>query len=163
MALLQDILGSLTDMGFQSGTGSSWGGDYMGIQDITPDKISSTLQGYFNLGQSDLPSHMFQGISSDILRSGLSSTYSPQIEAVGQSLLGDLQKTMYGKEGRAAAGGFAGSSQQQKFTQGAKDVYGKGMSDVLAKTGQQQVQGLQNVQDIMNQWRDTALQLKGLG
>jgi len=163
MALLQDIIGSLTDMGFQTGTGGSWGGDYMGIQNITPSDISSTLQSYFGLGSQDLPAHMFQGISSDILRSGLSSTYSPQVQAGGQSLLTDLQKTMYGKEGRTAAGGFAGSAQQRRFTQGAKDVYGKGMSDVLAQTGQQQVQGLQNVQDIMNQWRDTALQLKGLG
>ena len=163
MALLQDILGSLTDMGFQSGTGGSWGGDYMGIQDITPESIASTLQNYFGLTSQDMPAHMFQGISSDILKSGLSSTYSPQVQAGGQSLLGDLQKTMYGKEGRAAAGGFAGSSQQQRFTQGAKDVYGKGMSEVLAQTGQQQMHGLQNVQDIINQWRDTALQIKGLG
>ena len=162
MALLQDILDDLGGMGFTSGTGG-WGGGYMDIANISPGSISGVLKNYFDLGESDLPGHMFQGISTDILKSGLSSTYAPQVQAGGQSLLGDLQKTMYGKEGKAAAGGFAGSSQQQKFMQGAKDVYGKGMSDVLAQTGQQQMHGLQNVQDIINQWRDTALQLKGLG
>ena len=162
MALLQDILDDLGGMGFASGTGG-WGGGYMDIANISPGDISGVLRSHFDLGTQDLPSHMFQGISSDILRSGLASTYAPQVQAGGQSLLGELQKTMYGKEGRAASGGFAGSAQQQKFTQGAKDVYGKGMSDVLAQTGQQQMHGLQNVQDIINQWRDTALQLKGLG
>ena len=156
MALLQDIMSQLSDMGITSSS-------YMGLGDIQPEGISSALQNYFGLTDQDIPAHMFQGISTDILKSGFSSTYAPQVQAGGQSLLTDLQKTMYGKEGRTAAGGFAGSAQQRRFTQGAKDVYGKGMSDVLAQTGQQQVQGLQNVQNIMNQWRDTALQLKGLG
>ena len=163
MALLQDILSSLSEMGFESGTGGNWGGDYMGISGIDPSNISSTLQNYFGLGSQDMPAHMFQGISSDILKSGLSSTYAPQVRAGGQSLLGNLQQTAGGQKGMQAAGGFAGSGQQQRFTQGAKDVYGKGMSDILAQTGQQQLGGLQNVQDIINQWRDTALQLKGLG
>ena len=35
------------------------------------------------------------------------------------------------------------------------------MTDVLAQTGQQRLAGLQNVQDIINQWRDTALKIKG--
>ena len=69
---------------------------------------------------------------------------------------------MGSKKSKLAAGGFAGSGQQQRYTQLAKDVYGKGMSDVLATTGQQRLSGLQNVQDIINQWRDTALELKGI-
>ena len=76
-------------------------------------------------------------------------------------MLGKLQETIGGGKGIQAAGGFAGSGQQQQYVQSAKDVYGKGMSDVLAQTGQQRLAGLQNVQNIMNQWRDTALRIKG--
>mgnify|MGYP003145676344 CR=1 FL=1 len=154
MALLQDILQQLQGMGFGEQS-------YMGIADIQPGQISQQLQGYFGLQEEDIPAHMFQGISSDLLRSGLGSTYSPQIQAKGSSLLGGLQETMGGKQATAAAGGFAGSGQQQQFSQSAKDVYGKGMTDVLAQTGQQRLGGLQNVQNIINQWRDTALRIKG--
>ena len=156
MALMDDILTQLSGMGFGTET-------YMGIGDIDPQTISTKLKDYFQLDTADIPAHMFQGISSDVLRSGLASSYSPQIEASGASMLGKLQETLGGEQAAQAYGGFAGSGQQQAYTQSAKDVYGKGMSDVLAQTGQQQIQGLQNVQDIMNQWRDTALQLKGLG
>ena len=154
MALLQDIMSQLSDMGITSSS-------YMGLGDIQPEGISSALQNYFGLTDHDIPAHMFQGISSDLLSSGLAKTYSPQIGSHGQSMLGKLQQTVGGQQGRQAAGGFAGSGQQQQFAQSAKDVYGKGMSDVLAQTGQQRLSGLQNVQDIINQWRDTALRIQG--
>tara|TARA_Y100001938_G_C8094644_1_gene437288 strand:- start:3711 stop:4181 length:471 start_codon:yes stop_codon:yes gene_type:complete len=154
MALLQDILQQVQDMGFGSQS-------YMNLANLSPEQISTTLRSYYGLGGEDLPAHLFQGISSDILTSGLASTYSPQIEASGASMLGKLQETIGGGKGIQAAGGFAGSGQQQQYVQSAKDVYGKGMSDVLAQTGQQRLAGLQNVQNIMNQWRDTALRIKG--
>ena len=66
MALLQDILQSLTDMGLSQGTG--WGGDYMGISSLDPDDIASKLSTYFDIPEQYLPAHMFQGISSDVLR-----------------------------------------------------------------------------------------------
>ena len=154
MALIQDILSQLQGMGFGEQT-------YGGLQDINPQDISQRLQSYFGLTGEDIPAHMFQGMSSDILRSGLGSTYSPQVGAASSSLLGNLQQTLGGQQGRASAGGFAGSGQQQQFAQSAKDVYGKGMTDVLAQTGQQRLGGLQNVQDVINQWRDTALRIKG--
>tara|TARA_R110002020_G_scaffold204652_2_gene408959 strand:+ start:11980 stop:12489 length:510 start_codon:yes stop_codon:yes gene_type:complete len=168
MALLQDILGQLTDMGFGAygqGTGEEFEGqaplDYMSISQLSPSTISQTLQNYFGLQQQDLPAHMFQGISSDILQSGLGKTYSPQVEAHGSSLLSKLREKTGGQKGKRAFGGFAGSGQQQKYTAGARDVYGKGMSDVLAQTQQQQAQGLQSVQDVINQWRETAAGIKG--
>ena len=68
---------------------------------------------------------------------------------------------MGGKQGRQAFGGFAGSGQQGMFTQQAKDVYGKGMADVLGDVSQQRTQGMQSIQDIINQWRETALRIKG--
>ena len=155
MPLLQDILQQVQQMGVGSPQ------SYMGIGGISPGDISTGLQGYFGLTGQDIPAHMFQGISSDLLRSGIGSTYSPQIQAQGSSLLGNLQQTLGSQKGMQAAGGFAGSGQQQQFTQSAKDVYGKGMTDVLAQTGQQRLSGLQNVQDIINQWRETALKIKG--
>ena len=153
MALLQDILGQLGDMGF--GTGGQLG--YEDISTLTPENIAGNLRSYFNLGQADLPAHMFQGISSDLLQQGLGKTYSPQIQAGGSSLLSNLQQTLGGQQGKQAMGGFAGSGQASRFQQGAKDVYGKGMSDVLTKVGSQRAQGLQSVQDIINQWKDTAM------
>ena len=157
MALLQDILSQLGDMGF--GTGGQLG--YGDISTLTPENIAGNLRSYFNLGQADLPAHMFQGISSDLLQQGLGKTYSPQIQAGGQSLLGDLSAKMGGQKGQQAYGGFAGSGQATQFGQQARDVYGKGMSDVLAQTGQQQMRGLTGVQDIINQWRETAMKIKG--
>lgn len=154
MALLQDIMSQLTDMGITSSS-------YTGLGSIQPEGISTALQNYFNLTEQDIPAHMFQGLSSDMLSAGLAKTYSPQIGAHGQSMLGQLQETIGGGKGMQAAGGFAGSGQQQRFTESAKDVYGKGMADVIAQTSQQRLQGLQNVQNVINQWRDTALRIKG--
>ena len=166
MALLQDILGQLTGMGFATGgfdiEGMPQGGlSYMGLSDITPGQIASRLQSYYGLSGEDLPAQMFQGISKDILSAGLAKTYSPQIEAHGSSLLSKLRETTGGQKGRRAFGGFSGSGQQQQYSAGAKDVYGKGMADVLAQTQQQQAQGLQSVQDVINQWKETAAGIKG--
>ncbi len=159
MALLEDILGQLTGMGF--GMGGEGGLSYMGLSDITPADIASRMQSYYGLSGQDLPAQMFQGISKDVLSAGLGKTYSPQVEAHGSSLLSKLRETTGGQTGKRAFGGFSGSGQQQKFSAGVKDVYGKGMSDVLAQTQQQQAQGLESVQDIINQWKETAAGIKG--
>ena len=160
MALLEDILGQLGGMGFGA-EGGQGGLSYMSLADISPEQISSRLQSYYGLSGQDLPAQMFQGISSDILQAGLGKTYSPQVEAHGASLLSKLRETAGGQTGKRAFGGFAGSGQQRDFSRGAKDVYGKGMSGVLAQTQQQQAQGLQSVQDVINQWKETAAGIKG--
>ena len=153
MALLQDILSQLEGFGFG-------GMDFLDIADLDASGISHKLRTKFGLGGEDLPSHLFQPISQDILASGLAKTYSPQVEAHGQSLLGDLQSTLSGEKCKKAIGGFAGSGQQKRFSTAARDVYGKGMSDVLSQTGEQRIRGLQSVQDIISSWRDTALRIK---
>ena len=66
-----------------------------------------------------------------------------------------------GQRGMQAAGGFAGSGQQQQFASGIKDVYGKGMTDVLTQTGQQRAQSLSQIQDLINSWQSQALQIRG--
>ena len=154
MALLQDILSQLEGFGFG-------GMDFLDIADLDASGISHKLRTKFGLGGEDLPSHLFQPISQDILASGLAKTYSPQVEAHGQSLLGDLQSTLSGEKGKKAMGGFAGSGQQKRFSTAARDVYGKGMVGVLSDVGQQQAKGLSNVQDVINKWRETAMRIKG--
>ena len=154
MALLDDILTQLQTMGFQDTT-------YGGISGISSNQIGEALRSHYGLGAQDLPSSMFQTISEDLLQQGLSSAYSPQIQARGASLSSDLRRTLGGQKGQQAFGGFAGSGQAQKFGQQAKDVYGKGMSEVLAQTGQQQMKGLTGVQDMINKWQETAMKIKG--
>jgi len=149
MALLEDIMSQLEDMGIGA---QSW----MDIGNIRPTDISGALQNYYGISEQNLPPHLFQGISTDMLKQGVASTYSPQIQATGQSMLSKLQQAMGGQTAKQAHGGFAESSQAAQFQEGAKDVYGKGMTDVITKTGQQRTQGLQSVQDILNQWRETA-------
>ena len=151
MALLQDILSQLTDMNILE-QGQGWGD----IADVSPASIAGALQNYYGITSENLPPHLFQGISSDILQQGLQKKYSPQIEATGQTLLTNLQSTMGGQKGKQAIGGFAGSGQASRFQQGARDVYGKEMAGALSQVGQQRIQGLQSVQDIINQWRETA-------
>ena len=154
MAMIDDIMAQLGQMGMNTT------GGFGGLSQLGGADISQALQGQYGLTQSQLPSSMFQGISSDLIKGGLSSTYSPQIEATGSSLLSSMLTSAGGQKGTQAAGGFAGSGQQQQFTGGIKDVYGKGMTDVLSQTGQQRAQSLKSVQDMINQWQSQASQIR---
>lgn len=153
MSFIQDLLSQLSEYGLDPGS-------YMGISDFDPTDISSAFQTEFGLTQSDIPPGLFQGITRNALLGGLGKTYSPAIEAHGTSLLHGLRGSLSGKEGKQAYGGFAGSGQQKQYTQGARDVYGKEMSKVLSETGLQRTRSLQSVQDIVNQWVETATELK---
>ena len=121
MALLDDIMGQLTGMGFGTGGQLAYGD----ISEINPEDIAG------------------------------------RFAYLACSLLGGLQSAMGGQKGQQAYGGFAGSGQATQFGQQAKDVYGKGMSDVLAQTGQQQMKGLTGIQDVINQWKETAMRIRG--
>ena len=154
MALLQDILSQLQGMGLDV---SSLGQ----ISGLTGGNISSALAQSYDIPKQDLPSSLFSTITPASLQAGQMKTYSPLFEAKGSDLIGKLTQQMGGKQGRQAFGGFAGSGQQGMFTQQAKDVYGKGMADVLGDVSQQRTQGMQSIQDIINQWRETALRIKG--
>ena len=79
-----------------------------------------------------------------------------QIEEKQQSLLGGLLNT-YRKGGqRKASGGFAGSSNLDAYTQGVKDVYGKGMTETLANVGESQAGAYKNIQEAIQGWHQTA-------
>ena len=155
MAMIDDIMQQLSNLGINPE------GGFSGIAGISPEQVSQQLQSQYNLSSEQLPTSLFQPISADLLRGGMASTYSPQIEATGGSLLQKMLKLGTGQQGMQAAGGFAGSGQQQQFASGIKDVYGKGMTDVLTKTGQQRTQSLSSIQDLINSWQSQALQIKG--
>ena len=155
MAMIDDIMAQLQQMGL------STGGGFGGIGGLGASEISQALQGQYGLTEGQLPSSLFQPISSELIKGGLSSTYSPQIEATGQTLLDKMLTQTQGQAGKQAFGGFAGSGQQQQFAGQAKDVYGKGMTDVLSSTGRQRAQSLKGVQDMINQWQSQALKIKG--
>jgi len=154
MAMIDDIVGQLSQLGIDTQ-------GFSGLSQLGPQQIATALQGQFGLSGSQLPSSLFQPISADLLRGGMASTYSPQIEATGGSLLQKMLKLGTGQQGMQAAGGFAGSGQQQQFASGIKDVYGKGMTDVLTQTGQQRAKSLSSIQDLINSWQSQALQIKG--
>ena len=155
MAMIDDIVQQLQGMGV------SVSGGFSGISSIDPSQVSGALQTQYGLDPSLLPTSLFQPISEDLLRGTMASTYTPQIEATGSSLLSNMQQLLTGTQGRQAYGGVAGSGQQSQFVQGARDVYGKGMTDVLTQTGQQRGQSLQAIQDLVNQWQSQALKVKG--
>ena len=81
MAMIDDIMAQLGQMGMNTT------GGFGGLSQLGGADISQALQGQYGLDSSQLPSSMFQGISSDLIKVGLASTYTPQVEATGSSLL----------------------------------------------------------------------------
>ena len=154
MAMIDDIMQQLQSMGLNVS------GGFGALSSLGGGDISQALQGQYGLTGEQLPSSMFLPISSDLIKGGLAGTYSPQVEATGQTLLSQMLTAGGGQKGFQAAGGFAGSGQQQQYAGGIKDEYGKGMTDVLTSTGQQRAQSLKGIQDMINQWQSQASQIK---
>ena len=76
----QSILDSLAQMGFgQMG--------WQQLAELSPDQIESTLQSHYNLSEGDLLPGMFQTINPEMLQAASYSTYAPQVQAKGQSML----------------------------------------------------------------------------
>ena len=150
----QSILDSLQNMGFG---GLGWNQ----LSGLSPDQISNVFQQEYGLTEEDIPSAMFQSISPEMLQGASYSTYAPQIQAQGQSMLPSLYKSLGGQAASQAAGGFAGSSSFGKQQEGARDVYGKTMTDVLTNVRGQQSQGIGMISDLINQWHSTAQRIKG--
>ena len=151
----QSILDSLAQMGF-----GQMGWEQIG--QLSPGQIESTLQSHYELDDDDLLSGMFQSISPEMLQAASFKTYSPQVQAKGQSMLSDLYKNLGGQSAVQAAGGFAGSGQFGKQQAGVKDVYGKSMTDTLTNVRGQQSQGIGAISDLISQWNQMAQRIKGL-
>lgn len=154
MSMIQDILQQLGD--WQMNTES-----YGDIANISQSDIAAAMTSGFGAAGEFMNPQMFQTIGTGVLEGGRARTYTPMIEATGQSYLQDLLEGMGGEKSKQAYGGFAGSSQQKRFTRGARDEYGKSMQDVLSDVNYQMAESQQSVLDIMNQWRETTLALKG--
>ena len=137
------------------------GMNWSGLSDLSSEQISSTFGGHYGIEDQDLPPGMFQSITPEMLRGASYKTYAPQIQAQGQSFLPDLYKNLGGQAATKAAGGFAGSGGFGQQQAGVRDVYGKGMTDVLSNVSQQQSQGMGLISDLINQWHQSAQGIKG--
>ena len=151
----QSILDALSGMGFSNL-------DWSQLSEISPSQIASTFQSHYGITDQDLPSGMFQSIAPEMLQGASYSTYSPQIQAKGQSMLPDLYKNLGGQAATKAAGGFAGSGGFGKQQAGVKDVYGKSMVDTITSARGQQSQGIGNISDLIAQWHDMAQNISGM-
>ena len=120
------------------------------------------------LGQQYLPNNpemltqqMFQGINPELIKSASMGAYSPLFQQKQSSLIPQLMAQLGGQQARKAYGGFAGSGGAQIQQQQAKDVYGQGMGNVLSQAMGAKTQSLGTIQDIINQWQQTAQSFTG--
>ena len=150
----QSILDSLQNI---FGSGFNWNQ----LSGMGSEDIASSFGQHYGITE-DLPAGMFQSITPEMLRGASYKTYAPQIQAKGQSFLPDLYKNLGGQAATKAAGGFAGSGGFGQQQAGVRDVYGKGMTDVLSNVSQQQSQGIGLVQDLISQWHDMAQNISGV-
>ena len=91
-----------------------------------------------------------------MLQGTYGKTYSPLIQAKQTPLLQGLTSGIEGVKGRQAMGGFARSGQARDYQAGVKDVYGKGMIDVLSEVSSSIGGSEQNIIDLINSWKQTA-------
>jgi hypothetical protein len=104
---------------------------------------------------------MFQTINPELIKSASLGAYSPLFQQKQSSLIPQLMSQLGGREARMAYGNFAGSGGAQMQQQQARDVYGKGMQDVLTQSMGAKTQSLGTIQDIINQWQATAQSFVG--
>ena len=145
----QDIVNQLQGLGI-AGEGTA----FSSIGGITPQQIVQGLSSTYNV--AGLEEGMFPGLSQQLIKGTKASTYSPFVQSQSQNLLSDLSMSLGGQKAKQAAGGFAGGSGMQSYMRGAKDVYGKGMSDVLSNVGQQRSSAFGELQNMINQYKKTA-------
>ena len=150
----QNLLDSLQSI---FGGGFNWNQ----LSGMGSEDIASSFAQHYDIEEQDLPAGMFQSITPEMLRGASYKTYAPQIQAQGQSFLPDLYKNLGGQAATKAAGGFAGSGGFGQQQAGVRDVYGKGMTDVLSNVSQQQSQGMGLISALINQWHQSAQGIKG--
>ena len=124
------------------------------LSDITPGQISGGLGSLYGVG--GLESGMFSPFSKQLLNLAKPGAYTPMIESEGASILDELSSLLSGGAATKAAGGFAGGSGFKQFQSGAKDVYGQGMQNTLTQAVGAKTQSIGTIQDIINQWQQTA-------
>ena len=142
---IQQLLAQLSGMGL--------GGQGFGA---TGEDVATQLTSQYGLEGTPLTGEMFQTISPELLKGASMGAYSPLFQQKQSSMLPQLMAKLGGQQAVKAHGGFAGSGGAQMQQQQAKDVYGQGMGDVLTQAMGAKSQSLGTVQDIINQWQQTA-------
>ena len=132
------------------------GTSYGGLSSLSPESIASGLASIYDIDKSLLPSNLFQGIAPGMMQGSYGKTYSPLIQAKQAPLLQGLTSGIEGLKGRQALGGFAGSGQARDYQAGVKDVYGKGMPNILSDVSSSIGGSEQNIIDLINSWKQTA-------
>ena len=154
---IEDLLSQITGYG---GNLSSY--ELGTLHEIEQSDISTAMNEMFGLtGDNMLDESMFQTISPLSLSQTYGKSFSPLVEAGGQKNLQDLISQTGGIKAKKASGGFAGSGQHSQYQESARDVYGKGVGDVLSQAGKGRTQGIQNVSDIVSSWRNLASEIAG--
>ena len=148
---IQQLLAQLADMGFESDVLSG------GLSGLTGSQIETGVgSAYSDSVQDMLNESMFQTINPELLKSASIGAYSPMFQQKQSSLIPQLMAQLGGQQAKKAYGGFAGSGGAQMQQQQAKDVYGQGMQNTLTQAIGGKTQSLQTIQDIINQWQQTA-------
>ena len=105
-----------------------------------------------------LKPELFQALTPQMLQATQMGTYSPMIQAGTQPLLQDL---LAGSQKKGLAGGFAGSGGHTNLMAGMKDVYGRGIGEVMQNAEQMRAQAEQQAMGNLSGYGQTAQSLKG--
>lgn len=163
---MQSILDQLAGYGFDTSGGiGDWSnqdiattmGTYFGQTPFSGEPGDTDYEGMSDddVQQAFLP-QMFTQLSPELIKASSIKNYSPMIQSSQSSLLSELLSKTSGKTARRATGGFAGSGAFNKYKQGVKDVYGRGMGTELSKAFSSKGQSLQSIQDLISQWAEHA-------
>lgn len=157
---IEDLLSQIGSYGIGGFSPGSFG--LSDLTNIGSGNIMDAMERMFGIEEPGaLTSSMFQELSPLSLSQAYGKTYSPLVRTGGQKYLQDLISQQGGQKAKTAGGGFAGSGQQQQYEQAARDVYGKGMGNVLSTAGKARTQGIQNISNIVSSWRDLASEIAG--
>ena len=126
----------------------------------TGQDVATALGGQYGVTDM-LTSGMFQTLNPKLLESASMGAYSPLFQQKQGSMTGGLMQQLQGKPMRQAHGGFAGSGGAKYAQQQARDVYGQGMQDTMTQAMGAKTQSLGTIQDIINQWQQTAQSFVG--
>ena len=151
---IQDLINQMQGYGFSDVE------TYSDLLNIDQQQIMDTMYSmYPDLDEGTLSESMFQTFSPSMYQSTLGKTWSPLMGAKGGTMLSELTKTGGGKAASQAAGGFAGTGGYDKYTKGIKDVYGKGMTDILQERGRGISSGVSSMSDLVASWQQAVSQI----
>ena len=151
---IQDLIQQMQGAGFQSIN------TYSDLLNIDQGQIMETMYSmYPDLDEGALTEQMFQPFSPSMYQSTLGKTYSPLMAGKGGSMLSEFIKAGSGQKAKQAAGGFAGTGGYDAFSKGIKDVYGKGMTDIIQERGRGISSGTSAMSDLISSWQQAASQI----